>query len=57
MLVRIWLPVCEDVNDILATAHYYVGVPQWASLLEDEGACGWVANCIGYGFTQVSGLG
>lgn len=31
--------------------------PQWASLLEDEGACGWVANCIGYGFTQVSGLG
>jgi hypothetical protein len=31
--------------------------PQWASLLADEGACGWVANCIGYGFTQVGGLG
>ena len=27
--------------------------PQWPSLLEDEAACGWVTNCIGYGFTQV----
>ena len=26
---------------------------RWASLFEDEHACGWIANCIGYGFTQV----
>jgi len=32
VLVRVWLPICEDVNDFLTARPTVLGMPQWAFL-------------------------
>jgi len=33
VLVRVWLPICEPVNDWIMSGAPYAGLPQWAALL------------------------